>query len=101
MLFHHHPSEGPEGGMLVRPARTAVPHQLLIVSRSQPERYAYLQYVFDSSTGEVTLDRRVRDRRSRQETIQTERRGEERRQRDVSAELELYGWALVRYEANA
>ena len=85
--------------MLVRPARTAVTHQLLIVSRSQPERYAYLRYVFDSSTGEVILDRRARDRRSRQERAQTERRGEERRRRDISAELELYGWALVRYEA--
>ena len=85
--------------MLVRPARTPVIHQLLIVSRSQPERYDYLQYVFDSSTGEVILDRRVRDRRSRQEPAPIERRGEERRQRDVSAELELYGWALVRYEA--
>jgi hypothetical protein len=87
--------------MLVRPARTAVTHQLLIVSRSQPERYAYLQYVFDSSTGEVILDRRVRDRRSRQEPVQTERRGEERRRRDVSAELGLYGWALVRYEGKS
>jgi hypothetical protein len=87
--------------MLVRPARTAVTHQLLIVSRSQPERYAYLQYVFDSSTGEVILDRRVRDRRSRQEPVQTQRRGEERRRRDVSAELGLYGWALVRYEGKS
>ena len=87
--------------MLIRPARTAVAHQLLIVSRSQPDRYAYLQYVFDSSTGEVILDRRVRNRRSRQEPVQTDRRGEERRQRDVSAELELYGWALVRYEAKS
>jgi len=87
--------------MFVRPARTAVTQQLLIVSRSQPERYAYLQYVFDSSTGEVILDRRARDRRSRQASVQTERRAEERRQRDVSAELELYGWALVRYEAKS
>jgi hypothetical protein len=87
--------------LLIRPTRTAVPYQLLIVSRSQPERYAYLQYVFDSSTGEVILDRRVSNRRSRQEPIQTDRRGEERRQRDVSAELELYGWALVRYEAKS
>jgi len=87
--------------MLIRPARTAVTNQILIVSRSQPERYAYLQYVFDSSTGAVILDRRVRNRRSRQEPVQTERRGEERRQRDVSSELELYGWALVRYEAKS
>lgn len=82
--------EGLEGGIL---------RQLLIVSRAQQERYAYLQYVFDDETGEVILDRRVHDRRGRHEPIQTDRRREERRQRDVTAELEVCGWALVRFGA--
>ena len=29
--------------------------QLLIVSRSQQERYTYLRYVFDSETGDVMV----------------------------------------------
>jgi hypothetical protein len=82
--------------MLVTPEKPAVTRQLLIVSRSQRERYAYLQYVFDSETGEVILDRRVQNRRSRPEPVLTERRREERRQRDVAADLEAFGWALVR-----
>jgi hypothetical protein len=87
--------------MLVTPEKPAVTRQLLIISRSQRERYAYLQYVFDSETGEVILDRRVQNRRSRQEPVLTERRREERRQRGVAADLEAFGWALVRYEANS
>jgi hypothetical protein len=87
--------------MLVRPEKPAVIRQLLIVSRSQPERYAYLQYVFDSETGEVILDRRVGSRRSRQEPVATERRREERRERDVTEDLQVFGWALVRYEATS
>ena len=83
--------------MLVRPAMPAT-RQLLIVSRSQPERYAYLKYVFDPETGEVILDRRVKDRRSRQAPGPAERRRGERRERDVTPDLRVSGWALVRYE---
>ena len=72
--------------------------QLLIVSRSQQERYTYLRYVFDSETGDVILDRRVRDRRCRQKPAPAERRLAERRQRDVTSHLQAFGWALVRYE---
>jgi hypothetical protein len=87
--------------MLVGPEKAAVTRQLLIVSRSQQERYAYLRYVFDGETGEVILDRRVRDRRSRQEPVPAERRRDERRQRDVTADLRAFGWALVRYEGKS
>jgi hypothetical protein len=87
--------------MLVRPEKAAVTRQLLIVSRSQQERYAYLRYVFDGETGEVILDRRVHDRRSRQEPVLAERRREERRRRDVTPDLQAFGWALVRYEAKS
>ena len=85
--------------MLVRPEKARMTRQLLIVSRSQQERYAYLRYVFDSETGDVILDRRVRDRRGRQEPATAERRRAERRQRDVTSDLQAFGWALVRYEA--
>jgi hypothetical protein len=87
--------------MLVRAEKAAVTRQLLIVSRLQQERYAYLRYVFDGETGKVILDRRVRDRRSRQETVPADRRRGERRQRDVTADLQAFGWALVRYEAKS
>ena len=85
--------------MLVRPEKAAVIRQLLIVSRSQQERYAYLRYVFDSESGEVILDRRVGSRRSRQAPVATERLRGERRERDVTEDLQGFGWALVRYEA--
>ena len=70
--------------------------QLLIVSRSERERYAYLQYVFDNETGEVILDRRVQDRRGRDEPVSAERRRGDRRQRDITTDLQVFGWALVR-----
>ncbi len=83
--------------MLVRPpAEAAVTRQLLIVSRSERERYAYLQYVFDSETGDVILDRRVQARRRRDEPVSGERRRGDRRQRDITADLQVFGWALVR-----
>ena len=87
--------------MLVRPEKPTVTRQLLIVSHSQKERYAYLRYVFDSETGEVILDRRVGSRRSRQEPVATERRRGERRERDVTEDLQAFGWALVRYEGKS
>src|SRR4029077_13483766 len=59
------PEGGAGGRMLVRPEKAAVIRQLLIVSRSQQERYAYLRYVFDSESGEGILDRRVGGRGSR------------------------------------
>jgi hypothetical protein len=85
--------------MLVRAEKVRMTRQLLIVSRSQQERYAYLRYVFDGETGDVILDRRVQDRRGRQEPTPAERRRVERRQRDVRSDLQAFGWALVRYEA--
>jgi len=85
--------------MLVRAEKAKMIRQLLIVSRSQQERYAYLGYVFDTEAGDVILDRRVRDRRGRRESAPAERRRAERRQRDVTSDLQAFGWALVRYEA--
>jgi hypothetical protein len=90
-----------EGGSLVRPAKAVGIRQLLIVSRSEPERYAYLQYVFDQDNGEVILDRRLESRRRGQRPVSADRRRGDRRQRDVSADLRVFGWALVRYEAQS
>lgn len=85
----------------VRPAKPAVTRQLLIVSRSERERYAYLQYVFDSEAGDVILDRRVQERRRRDEPVSAERRRGDRRQRDVTTDLQVFGWALVRYQTKS
>ena len=69
---------------------------LLIVSRMEPARYTYLKHVFGSETVEVILDRRLEERRQRQERAPAERRREVRRQRDITKDLQTSGWALVR-----
>jgi hypothetical protein len=87
--------------MLTRSAKGVEIRQLLIVSRAEPERYEYLRYVFDSETGEVILDRRVLERRRRRAPVPADRRRSDRRQRDVSADLRVFGWALVRYDTRS
>lgn len=87
--------------MLTRSAKAVEIRQLLIVSRTEPERYEYLQYVFDSETGEVILDRRLQERRHREAPVSADRRRSNRRQRDVSADLRVFGWALVRYDTKS
>src|SRR5258705_4631916 len=84
--------------MLVSPEKPAVTRQLLIVSRSHHERYAYLKYVFDSENGEVVLDRRVGSRRSRQEPVTTERRRGERRGPGGTGEPQGFGRGAGGYE---
>ena len=69
---------------------------LLIVSRAEPARYAYLRHVFRSETVDVILDRRLAERRQRQELPGTERRRGYRRHQYVSHDLKQSGWALVR-----
>ena len=68
----------------------------LIVSRNEPSRLAYLKHVFAGDTVDVILDRRLGERRQRWEGVRTERRQDDRRQRDVTKDLQTYGWALVR-----
>ena len=87
--------------MLTRSAKAVEIRQLLIVSRTEPGRYEYLQYVFDSETGEVILDRRLVERRHREAPVSAERRRSDRRQRDVTADLRVFGWALVRYDTKS
>ena len=70
---------------------------LLIVSRTERLRYAYLKYIFDDETSDVIVDRRVGERRRRQEPAAVEKRRGDRRERDITKDLEISGWALVRH----
>lgn len=66
---------------------------LIIVSRAEPKRYAYLWHVFGQNA-DVIIDRRAGERRRSAAT--TGRRRAERRQHDISSDLRALGWALVR-----
>ena len=72
---------------------------ILIVSRTEPSRFTYLKHVFASETVDVILDRRVEERRRLRlhKGAAAERRYEDRRQRDVTKDLQTYGWALSRH----
>ena len=76
--------------------RQFVPLLLIIVSRAKPAQQAYLKHVFGSQTEDVILDRRVGERRERLARAVPERRCSERRQRDITNDLQVSGWALVR-----
>jgi len=67
---------------------------LFIVSRTKPGTYAYMKLVSESEH-DVILDRRQVDRRRIHQRATPERRHGERRRRDVMADLQKSGWALV------
>ncbi len=69
---------------------------LLIVPRMEQARYTYLTRVFGGETVDAILDRRVGERRQRQERTGAERRRADRRHRDITKDLQTFGWALVR-----
>lgn len=71
---------------------------LIIVSRTEPARLAYLEHVFASEAMEVILDRREGERRRLRlpERAAAERRGGDRRERDITKDLQTHGWAVVR-----
>jgi hypothetical protein len=54
------------------------------------------QHFQRSERVEVIVDRRRRQRRTAGAPVPGDRRAQDRRQQDVSAELELIGWTLVR-----
>jgi hypothetical protein len=70
---------------------------LLIVSRTEPGRFTYLKHVFASDTVDVILDRRVGERRQALARASIERRRGDRRERDLTKDLQSFGWALVRH----
>ena len=69
---------------------------LLIVSATEPARYTYLKHIFGSETADVILDRRVEERRQLVKRVVPERRRGDRRERDLTKDLQTFGWALVR-----
>src|SRR4029450_6919316 len=69
---------------------------LVIVSRDAPGRFAYLKHLYGNETVEVIVDRRVRERRRRYQLVVNERRWQGRRRRNLSEELDNFGWTLVR-----
>jgi hypothetical protein len=69
---------------------------LFIVSRTEPGRYSYLKHVFAGESGDVIVDRRTEERRRGGKPATADRRHGDRRQRDITRELESSGWALVR-----
>jgi len=73
-----------------------VAHLLFIVSRTEPKQYLYLKHVFADESKDVVLDRRIGERRLSLRPPPAERRHIDRRQRDVTRELQSSGWALVR-----
>jgi hypothetical protein len=69
---------------------------LFIVSRTKPERYLRLKRAFADQTEDVVLDRRTGERRQSLRPPPVERRHVDRRRRDISRELDVSGWTLVR-----
>jgi hypothetical protein len=69
---------------------------LLVVSKATPARVGYFKYLYGSETVEVILDRRLNQRRRRDALPINERRRVARRRRDITEELQTFGWALVR-----
>lgn len=69
---------------------------LIIVLRTAADRLAYFAHIYRSDTIEVIADRRVGQRRQRRTMMAIERRFADRRRRDLSDEMRIYGWTLVR-----
>jgi len=69
---------------------------LIIVSREQPAQYAYRKYLFEKEAIDVIVDRRAGERRQLMDRARSERRGRDRRQRDITKDLQGFGWAVVR-----
>lgn len=83
--------------VLGAPRRYLVARILLIVARSEPQRYTYLKHVFANETVDVIVDRREGERRLSGARAAIERRHADRRERDIAKDLQTFGWALVRH----
>jgi hypothetical protein len=85
------PSASPPSGTRI------IGRLLLIVAPTAPARLAYFKHLYGSETVEVILDRRAdQQRRGRHQAVSRERRQTSRRRRDISEEIQTFGWALVR-----
>jgi hypothetical protein len=73
---------------------------VFIVSRTEPKHYLYLKHEFADESRDVVLDRRAGERRRSQGPVPSERRHMQRRQRDVTWELQSSGWAVARRGGN-
>ena len=69
---------------------------VFIVSRTEPKQYLYLKHVFADQSRDVVLDRRAGERRRSLRPPPMDRRHIDRRHRDITRELQSWGWALVR-----
>jgi hypothetical protein len=70
---------------------------VFVVSRNEPERYAFLKHAFDGEdTVEIVLDRRRGERRRQSAVSMPDRRRVERRTLVRDGELDRLGWTLVR-----
>lgn len=69
---------------------------LYIVARHEPGLYHRLRSEFsDTDLVQVTLDRRVGERRRQEVSVPIERRRRDRRRQDVTYDLQTLGWALL------
>lgn len=74
---------------------------LIVVAREELPKYTALMRNFLEASMEVVLDRRGGERRRADHLVTTERRRGDRRHRDISADLQASGWALVRRDPEA
>ena len=88
-------SQGPRRSC-ANPSRAVMGDFLFIVSRTKPQRYLRLKHAFADQTEDVVLDRRTCERRQSLSPSPVERRQVDRRRRDISRELDVSGWTLVR-----
>ncbi|HEX9382329.1 MAG TPA: hypothetical protein VF908_02950, partial [Gemmatimonadaceae bacterium] len=80
------------------PISSAINRMFIIVSREQSAQYAYRKHLFEKEAIDVILDRRAGERRQLVATdrARPERRGRDRRQSDITTDLQKFGWAIVR-----
>ena len=72
---------------------------LYVVARHEIALYEYLQSHFPGMPQvEVTVDRRLGERRQQNLGYPVERRGGERRRHCIGEQLRKHGWALVRQD---
>jgi len=90
-------SSGQEAGTSPEPVPGAC---LVIVARDGPARYESLHSMFAGPLTEVIVDRRIADRRRSAVGAASDRRQGNRRRRDISADLQTRGWALVTRSAS-